>query len=418
MLISASAFLSSAVADASSDDTPRHCRPGGAGSHTHSTSPLTSSIGSGQTPYKRPRRCFCASATRPIARSKLRPSACVMARGRGSASGALAAALLVIIGLLVATSAPLAGAAASHMVGDNGGWKLNVDGWAKGRTFRAGDQLASCCCCFLPVTVTRTDVFRYNREVHDVAVVDAAAYRSCVVPRGAKVLKSGRDKVTLGRGTHYFVCTVRGHCQAGMKIAVKAVRATGWTLGLGGEPRIFEIGMQPITARRPATWPITGQASKGEKELEVHCCNTDFGRKPRPRRKRQRERDKALHWHCHGRHGVLRGGSSRRSAPRRRAALRSPPAAKLSLLRVKASSDDSSAGSVDELIADLQAKNKGTVLTYAGGAVVALWLTSVIVGAVNSLPKIMELVGLGYTGWFVYRYLLFKVRCDQGSPRP
>lgn len=25
------------------------------------------------------------------------------------------------------------------------------------------------------------------------------------------------------------------------------------------------------------------------------------------------------------------------------------------------------------------------------------------------LPKIMELVGLGYTGWFVYRYLLFKV---------
>ncbi|KAG2661314.1 hypothetical protein PVAP13_1KG497900 [Panicum virgatum] len=24
------------------------------------------------------------------------------------------------------------------------------------------------------------------------------------------------------------------------------------------------------------------------------------------------------------------------------------------------------------------------------------------------LPKIMELVGLGYTGWFVYRYLLFK----------
>jgi len=29
--------------------------------------------------------------------------------------------------------------------------------------------------------------------------------------------------------------------------------------------------------------------------------------------------------------------------------------------------------------------------------------------AVEQLPKIMELVGLGYTGWFVYRYLLFKV---------
>lgn len=26
------------------------------------------------------------------------------------------------------------------------------------------------------------------------------------------------------------------------------------------------------------------------------------------------------------------------------------------------------------------------------------------------LPKLLELVGLGYTSWFVYRYLLFKVR--------
>ena len=29
---------------------------------------------------------------------------------------------------------------------------------------------------------------------------------------------------------------------------------------------------------------------------------------------------------------------------------------------------------------------------------------------VFQLPKLMELIGLGYTGWFVYRYLLFKVR--------
>jgi len=93
--------------------------------------------------------------------------------------------------------------------------------------------------------------------------------------------------------------------------------------------------------------------------------------------------------------------------------LRLQDAPRLSLLRAKASSDDTSA---DELIADLKAKwdaveNKTTVITYAGGAIVALWLTSVIVGAINSvplLPKIMELVGLGYTGWFVYRYLLFK----------
>jgi len=50
-------------------------------------------------------------------------------------------------------------------------------------------------------------------------------------------------------------------------------------------------------------------------------------------------------------------------------------------------------------------------LIYGGGAIVAVWLSSIVVGAINSvplLPKLMELVGLGYTGWFVYRYLLFK----------
>jgi hypothetical protein len=60
--------------------------------------------------------------------------------------------------------------------------------------------------------------------------------------------------------------------------------------------------------------------------------------------------------------------------------------AQLSLLRVKASSDDTST-SGDELIEELQAKwdaveNKSTVLTYAGGAIVAVSLASVIVGAV------------------------------------
>ncbi|CAN4111499.1 unnamed protein product [Withania somnifera] len=88
-----------------------------------------------------------------------------------------------------------------------------------------------------------------------------------------------------------------------------------------------------------------------------------------------------------------------------------------SQLQVKASSSEES-GAVDtsELLTDLKEKwdaldNKSTVIIYGGGAIVAVWLSSIVVGAINSvplLPKIMELVGLGYTGWFVYRYLLFK----------
>ncbi|PIN26554.1 hypothetical protein CDL12_00690 [Handroanthus impetiginosus] len=87
-----------------------------------------------------------------------------------------------------------------------------------------------------------------------------------------------------------------------------------------------------------------------------------------------------------------------------------------SQLVVKASSSDESSIDANELFTDLKEKwdaveNKSTVIIYGGGAIVAVWLASIVVGAINSvplLPKIMELVGLGYTGWFVYRYLLFK----------
>ncbi|KAH1240817.1 Protein CURVATURE THYLAKOID 1A, chloroplastic [Glycine soja] len=81
---------------------------------------------------------------------------------------------------------------------------------------------------------------------------------------------------------------------------------------------------------------------------------------------------------------------------------------KSSLLQTRASSEESSSVDANEWDA---LENKSTVLLYGGGAIVAIWLSSILVSAINSvplLPKIMELVGLGYTGWFVYRYLLFK----------
>ncbi|CAF1715081.1 hypothetical protein HID58_084058 [Brassica napus] len=91
---------------------------------------------------------------------------------------------------------------------------------------------------------------------------------------------------------------------------------------------------------------------------------------------------------------------------------------KVELMKTRASSSDETSTSIDtnELFNDLKEKwdgleNKTTVVIYGGGAIVAVWLSSILVGAINSvplLPKVMELVGLGYTGWFVYRYLLFK----------
>ncbi|KAH9293856.1 hypothetical protein KI387_023222, partial [Taxus chinensis] len=70
----------------------------------------------------------------------------------------------------------------------------------------------------------------------------------------------------------------------------------------------------------------------------------------------------------------------------------------------------------DEVLGDLKEKwdsveNKSTVIVYGAGAVAALWISSAIIGAINSvplLPKVMELVGLSYALWFTKRYLLFK----------
>ncbi|KAI9181021.1 hypothetical protein LWI28_010457 [Acer negundo] len=89
---------------------------------------------------------------------------------------------------------------------------------------------------------------------------------------------------------------------------------------------------------------------------------------------------------------------------------------RFSSVQIRASSSEETSLDPNELFTDLKEKwdgveNKSTVLLYGGGAIVAVWLSSIVVGAVNSiplLPKILELIGLGYTGWFVYRYLLFK----------
>ncbi|KAI7840895.1 hypothetical protein COHA_005423 [Chlorella ohadii] len=85
---------------------------------------------------------------------------------------------------------------------------------------------------------------------------------------------------------------------------------------------------------------------------------------------------------------------------------------------VKAESTSTEGSTVDgeQLMKDLQEKwdkveNKTSVIVYGAGGIVVLWLAATIVGALNNiplLPKIFELVGLGYSAWFTYRYLLFK----------
>ncbi|KAK9109098.1 hypothetical protein Sjap_017158 [Stephania japonica] len=59
----------------------------------------------------------------------------------------------------------------------------------------------------------------------------------------------------------------------------------------------------------------------------------------------------------------------------------------------------------------LDSVDTSTVAIYGSTSLFALWIASAVVGAIDAIPlvpKVLELVGLGYSVWFSYRYLIFK----------
>ncbi|XP_022942619.1 basic blue protein-like [Cucurbita moschata] len=123
-----------------------------------------------------------------------------MAQGRGSAAmGAVMVCLLVLQFSAMAH-------AAVYTVGGAQGWTFNVASWPKGKRFRAGDTL----------------VFNYSPAAHNVVAVSRVGYSGCVAPTGSKVFGTGTDQIKLVKGQNYFICSLPGHCQSGMKIAINA----------------------------------------------------------------------------------------------------------------------------------------------------------------------------------------------------
>ena len=62
--------------------------------------------------------------------------------------------------------------------------------------------------------------FNYDPSVHNVVAVDAGGYYGC--RSSGTPYSSGSDRVTLGPGTNYFICSLNGHCGMGMKMTVNA----------------------------------------------------------------------------------------------------------------------------------------------------------------------------------------------------
>ncbi|KAL5208461.1 hypothetical protein ABZP36_032896 [Zizania latifolia] len=68
-------------------------------------------------------------------------------------------------------------------------------------------------------------------------------------------------------------------------------------------------------------------------------------------------------------------------------------------------------GGVDDILSKLDIQVTPSLVLYGSGAFIVLWVLSSVVSAIDTIPlvpKVLELIGTGYSIWFTSRYLLFK----------
>ncbi|CAO2189876.1 unnamed protein product [Urochloa humidicola] len=145
-------------------------------------------------------------------------------------------ALLILIVAMAAVLETAHGA--SYTVGaPAGSWDLrtNYTSWASSINFRVGDQL----------------VFEYSRAAHNVLEVSKADHDSCSSSSPLATFTTGDDTIPLPAGgvTRYFICGVPGHCDAGMKLAVRVEAAAP----NAPSPPPAPMAAAPRAAARPPT---------------------------------------------------------------------------------------------------------------------------------------------------------------------
>ncbi|KAG5018927.1 hypothetical protein AAZX31_06G096000 [Glycine max] len=112
----------------------------------------------------------------------------------------------LILWSLLAINMALPTLATVYTVGDTSGWAIGTDysTWTGDKIFSVGDSLA----------------FNYGAG-HTVDEVKESDYKSCTAGNSISTDSSGATTIALkSAGTHYFICSVPGHCSGGMKLAV------------------------------------------------------------------------------------------------------------------------------------------------------------------------------------------------------
>ncbi|CAO2205689.1 unnamed protein product [Urochloa humidicola] len=148
----------------------------------------------------------------------------------------MASRALLVLAVAVAAMFGTAHCASYTVGAPAGSWDLrtNYTRWASSINFHAGDQL----------------VFKYPRAAHNVLEVSMADHDSCSGSSPINTFTTGNDAVPLPAGgvTRYFICGVPGHCDAGMKLAVRV--QTG---AAAAAPSPAPVAAAPRAARPPTT---------------------------------------------------------------------------------------------------------------------------------------------------------------------
>ena len=97
-------------------------------------------------------------------------------------------------------------------------------------------------------------MFKYSPAAHNVVEVSKADHDSCTASRPLATFATGDDTVPLPAGgvTRYFICGVPGHCDGGMKLAVRVEAAASAPAPVAMAPR---AARPPTTTASPSPAP-------------------------------------------------------------------------------------------------------------------------------------------------------------------
>ncbi|CAL5034238.1 unnamed protein product [Urochloa decumbens] len=162
---------------------------------------------------------------------------------------AMGRAILAVAAVVAHLAVQLA-AAADHKVGGSGNWDAsgtNYNAWCAKQAIKQGDTMS----------------FKYSAS-HDVTEVSKADYDACSGANPIKSYTGGATSIKFAApGKRYFICSVPGHCTAGMKLEV-TVAAAAAPAPAAGKPkprhqRSVAPTPSPAMAPEPSSVPSTDE---------------------------------------------------------------------------------------------------------------------------------------------------------------